>query len=74
MAVTVEVPPVQFVKILPCMVFKELPASVLTRPAIVVAPLTVIFEKLLLLILIVLPVAHVAVLVNKVTDPPAFFV
>ena len=55
------------------MVFEELPASVFTNPLSTVATFTVIFEKLLLLILIVLPVAQVAALVNRVTVPPAFF-
>jgi len=57
------------------MVLVEAPASVFTHPAIVVAPVTVILEKLLLLLFIMLPAAEFAVeLVNSVTVPPAFFV
>ena len=41
------VPPVQLVKVLPAMVCVGFPAPVMLQPAIVVAPVTVIFEKLL---------------------------
>jgi hypothetical protein len=43
------------------MVLEPFPASVFTQPAMVAVPLTVIFEKLLLLLLITLPIAEVAV-------------
>src|ERR1700716_1025450 len=57
------------------MVLVDTPGSVLTHPAITVAAVTVIFEKLLLLLLIILPDTETAVeLVNSVTVPPAFFV
>ena len=49
----------------------EFPASVLIHPAIVVATRTVIFEKLLLLLLVTLPATDVAALVKSVTVPPA---
>src|SRR5215213_4279718 len=43
------VPPVQLEKVFPVTVFIGEPPSVLLQPAMVVAPVTVIFEKLLLL-------------------------
>src|SRR5688572_2405297 len=74
-AVTPLVPPLQLLKVLFEMVLVEAPASVLTHPAIVVAPVTVIFEKLLLLLLITLPDIDAAVLlVKSVNVPPALFV
>ena len=61
----------QLLKVLFCMVLIELPASIFTQPAIVIAaPLSVIFEKLLLLLLLTLPVMDEAAVVNKVTVPP----
>ena len=43
------VPPVQLLKVLPVIVFVEpVPPSVLLNPVIPVAPVTVMFEKLLL--------------------------
>jgi hypothetical protein len=54
------------------MVLEPFPASVFTQPAMVAVPLTVIFEKLLLLLLITLPIAEVAVeLVYKVQSTTA---
>jgi hypothetical protein len=55
-------------------VLAEAPASVLTQPAIIVAPLTVMFEKLLLLLLITLPEIDDATHVKSVTVPPAVLV
>src|SRR5258706_6325356 len=51
------------------MFLKEARVFVLTHTVIVAAPDTVIFEKSLLLLLITLPVAFVATLVNKVIAP-----
>ena len=65
-------PAVQFSNLLLKIVLSTLPvpASVLIQPAIVVAPLCVIFEKLLLLLVTTTPVLLVAVvLVNKVIAP-----
>src|SRR5476651_155121 len=70
-AVIAPVPPVQLLKVLFCMVWAAAPASVNTHPAMTVAPVTVMFEKLLPLLLITLPDGEVAALVNSVTVPPA---
>jgi len=72
--VTAEVPPVQLLKVFPSMVFVTLPkpASVLTQPAIIVAPVRVMFEKLLLLLLTITFVLLVATaLVKSVMVPLA---
>lgn len=69
--VIADVPPVQLLKVLPVMVFVAGPKSVLCQPAMVVAPVTVMFEKLLLLLLIVAPIIELAVVLYNVTVPPA---
>ena len=45
--------------------------SLLTQPAIMVAPVTVMFEKLLLLLVEVVPLGELEVVVNNVTVPPS---
>ena len=45
--VIAEVPPVQLLNILAVNVFTDVPASVCTQPAIMVAPVIIMFEKLL---------------------------
>jgi hypothetical protein len=64
-------PVVQLLNIFPVNVLVDVPASVCTQPAIVAAPVNVIFEKLLVVWVTVTPAATVAaVLVNNVTVPP----
>lgn len=69
--VTALVPPVQLEKVFPEIVFTGEPPSVLDQPAMVVAPVTVIFEKLLLLFCSDTVTGELPLLVNKVTVPPA---
>ncbi|MBK8811284.1 MAG: hypothetical protein IPN69_11215 [Acidobacteria bacterium] len=70
-AVTAPVPPTQFEKVLPVTVLTGEPPSVLAQPAIVVAPVTVIFEKLLLLFCSVTVAGELPLFVKSVTVPPA---
>src|SRR4030095_7117020 len=69
--VTALVPPVQLENVFPVTVFVGAPPFVLLHPAIVVAPVTVIFEKLLLLLLLTAPATSLPLSVNNVTVPPA---
>lgn len=69
--VTAEVPPVQLLNVFPVTVFVGEPPFVLLQPAIVVAPVTVILEKLLLLLLLKQPATSLPLSVNSVTVPPA---
>lgn len=71
MPVTADVPPVQLLNVFPVIVFAESPASVLLHPAMIVAPVTVMFEKLLPVLFMALPAAEVAEAVNKVRVPPS---
>ncbi len=67
-AVSGDVPPVQLLNVLPDIVCAPVPESVTTQPATVVAPVTVMFEKLLLLCVNTAPDAEgCVVLVNNVT-------
>ena len=70
-AVIAPVPPVQLLNVLFWIVFVDDPASVLIHPAMVEVPLTVILEKLLLLLLITLPDKELATLVKSVSAPLA---
>ena len=65
------VPPVQLVKVLPVTVFVGEPPSLLLQPEIAVAPVTVMFEKLLFLFVTVVPATEEAFVVKTVTVPPA---
>src|SRR5947207_577677 len=65
------VPPIQFEKVLPVIVLVGEPPSVVLHPAIVVAPVTVILEKLLLLFCSVTVAGDEPLFVNRVTVPPA---
>jgi len=71
---TFPLPAVQFVNVLFWIVLVALPASALAHPLVDVAPVKVIFEKLLLLLVMVLPETEVAVEVYRVTALPAAFV
>ena len=73
-AVTFPLPAVQFVNVLFWIVLVALPASAFSQPLIAVAPVTTILEKLLLLLVIVLPESEVADVVYKATLAPAAFV
>ena len=64
-------PPVQLLNVLPEYVLFAVPPSVLIQPAIVVAPVTVIFEKLLLVWFITAPATELLLLVSNVIVPPA---
>ena len=70
-AVIEPVPPVQLLNVLPDTDFVGNPPFVLFQPAIVVAPVTVILEKLLLLVLLTVPVGSLPLSVKSVTVPPA---
>ena len=65
------VPPVQLENVFPLNVFVGEPPSVFDQPAIVVAPVTVILEKLLLLLLIIEPVTEDELSAEIVIVPPA---
>ena len=65
------VPPVQLEKVLPWTVLVGAPPSVLLQPAIVVAPVTVMFEKLLLLLFTMTPATELPLSVWSVTVLPA---
>ena len=69
--VTADVPPVQLVKVLPVTVLIGEPPSVLAHPAIVVAPVTVIFEKLLLVLISLIVAPDTELEVYRVIVPPA---
>ena len=71
--VTALVHPVQLLKVFPVTVFVAIPVlpSVLDQPAITVAPVTVILEKLLLILLTIAPEGEEAFVVKRVTVPPA---
>ena len=71
MPVIAFVPPVRLLIVLLVMVLVGAPPSVLISPENVVAPVKVIFEKLLLLQVIVEPVAELAFVLRMVTVPPA---
>jgi hypothetical protein len=69
--VIAEVPPVQLLNVFPVIVFVAGPTSRLLQPAMIVAPVTAIFEKLLLLLFTTAPIADVAAVVYNVRVPPA---
>ena len=70
-AVAALVPQVQLENVFPVIVFIGEPPSVVAQPAIVVAPVRVMFEKLLLLLISVMVGPEVEFDVYKVTVPPA---
>lgn len=65
------VPPVHEVKVLLLIFLVGVPPSVFDQPAIVVAPVTVRFEKLFPVWVIIAPVTEDALETNKLTVPPA---
>lgn len=67
----VPVPPLILLKVLPVIVFKGVPPSVLFIPTKPVAPVTVILEKLLFVMFTVDPATELALELKTVTVPPA---